>query len=260
MSKTPEKVNLGGLWLMNPHSPQCSRTNLEGLRNSSINPDGNSLRAGAAAVMPAGFVIDVPTTSILVTGNTEVTVAGTEFAGVHILRKQPVTAKDHIAGSVGHPRYLEGDQLGNSTQSERIVHVAWYDSIKYAERIAEQGAYNSTIRNYYWSLYYGDEPQFLGPSIGAHPAWYLVSYLNPGTDPFDGNVGRWSFYTEWVFSHPLEDAGLAPKASGVGVADFANEITESAQVRFNPLGNNVFRRVGSGGFLQESITVGPHYG
>jgi hypothetical protein len=173
---------------------------------------------------------------------------------------QPVFASENVPGSVGHPRYLTGTQLGTVVESGPVAHVAWYDSIKYAERVQDSNTELSTIRNYYWSLYYGDYPLNIGPSVATYPGWWLVAFFNPGTEPFDGNVGRWEFWSEWAFSHPLEDAGLTPAASGPGVADHANQRSESAQVRFNPLGANVFRRVGTNGILQESITARPFYG
>src|SRR5690606_36542826 len=102
-NKYPEKTNLGGLWLMNPHAPRCHpSTNLDGAnlaprhqpqygttQHDHFNSGGTSW-AGSASALPPAWRFTFPSGFKVLTGNTlpETGPFWEPFRGTHILRTQ----------------------------------------------------------------------------------------------------------------------------------------------------------------------------
>lgn len=238
MAKSPEKVNLGGLWLLNPHAPRATQTNLKGtglIQTAQVHRGED--HAGRAHVLPTAWILDVPLNTIILTGS-GIEPEGTDFellTGTHILQQQRYDAFPF--DSTHHPFH------------QRFA--VWYQSLQYYVQANEgELPYN----RHCWTLYYGNRLPALGrlDTVIAGPStkrWWLVAGLgidNNFTDPDKEFLA----FSDWMFSHPLADPGRPL----VSTDDDATE-------RFNPLGANVFRRnQGIGTSLLDSLTIRPYYG
>lgn len=268
MAKLPQRTNLGGMWLLNPHAPRCTQTNLEGVKQklvANFDPDGQA-HTGTANAVPTGWLLTVP-------DGTGVSPSSlphfskwnlTKFLGQHILRQQPYpatpedgsTAAAGWKGGAGHPFHF----LSNPG---KIASCVWWDSMKYRIRYIWSNAGLppgptdgiQSYRGHYWSLYYGDHPNYLG--IDAQPvteqlAWWLVAGLEPMID-VDVEDISFDYFALFMFSHPETDPGIqSTQPTFAGSRD--------QQVRFNPLGANVFKRFrGYSETLGDELTIRPFY-
>jgi hypothetical protein len=269
--KHPEQVNLGGLWLMNPHAPRCTQTNLHGLEQLIEHGDRGTLFADSASVLPVAWKLDVPPGLVILTGidpNLDDTPYEV-FRGPHILRQQKFY-KDELWDGASHPWHLR-DSVGGALAQREIVHAVWYDSL--VRRVNTEDDPPPTLlqlrdphrwpfRGFCWSLYYGRPLgfNFNGTTIGNTHDWWLVAALEPSEyDPFDTNpTPPFVFFSLWRFSHPLADDGT--KLGGFSISTLPlNHVS-----RFNPLGKNVFRRAQSDGVPEsqgaDELTIEPFYG
>lgn len=272
--KYPEKVNLGGLWLMNPHAPRCTQTNLDGLHEQRVIPHPSqfpALYADHLPALPVAWQFHFPPGFQILTGNTlpEVDPPGRSywepFRGTHILRQQKFW-KDHLYDGASHPWSLR-DPVGGSLAQEEIIHAVWYDSL--TRRVNHnppppgvRDPHLYPFRGFCWSLCYGKSPSGLANGFLSTRGWWLIAALEPSTSLLAGSP-PFVFFSAWRFSAPLaDDDGFGP-----GSTNFSDRWVKSSD-RFNPLGKNVFRRatfipddnlyvVEAGA---DSLTIEPFYG
>ena len=263
VNKHPAKTNLGGLWLLNPHAPRCTQTNLQGLAengNPTLQPKygttlhdgfrpGGTAYAGAANALPPAWLIDIPSNILILTGN-QLPEDGTfyeHFRGEHILQLQRFDEAVPLDGK-SHPRFFRSD-LGHMPP---VNHVVWYDSIVRHELdipgvISEIGP-NGIWRGFLWSLYFGAHPDQLESEAATDRAWWLVAGLEPNAIRSVTDSGRAFFYKSlWRFSHPATDSHVQ-----------GNSVSTDDTARYNSLGKNVFKRYNS--FPADELTIEPFYG
>jgi hypothetical protein len=269
--KQPERVNLGGLWLMNPHAPRSPQTNLDGLRAIIPHPrEFPDLFTGRLPALPAAWTLDVPPGTRIQTGS-ELTEEGSfwdPFFGPQILRQQKFWKSDLWDGE-SHPWDLRTG--GSALAQHEVIHAVWYDSLHRRVNheddpppplLSQRQPHRYPFRGFCWSLYYGRKPHTLADSTGL--GWWLIAALEPTEyDPFGGGKPPpFAFLSAWRFSHPLADDGV----HGPGATGFQRWIDTSD--RFNPLGKNVFRRADyhpsnesySVAADADELTIEPFYG
>lgn len=264
--KRPTKTNLGGLWLFNPDAPRCVQTCLEGVKQTAdissnignrleFEPYGTS-HTGSASAVPTAWVIDVPDDLEIVSGaEPKVYAGGTAYAGSHILMQQSVTERDTTRGGAGQP-FLFSKDFKRTISS--IPHCVWWDSTKYIQRETTSPGVILTdlsiFRGHLWSLYYGNDPQYLGIDTVDARRWWLVCQLEPVPEVAGADEKEpFKFNAAFVFSHPLADNGAqSNSASAAG--------SEDQQARFDGLGANVFKRLGQAGEqTSDTIIARPFY-
>lgn len=261
--KTPQQANLGGLWLMNPHAPHCTQTNLKGVVEQGyldgFSPDLAAF-AGWVPVLPPAWILQASQSVSLPEGyDDEDEDVVSEAVGVQILRQQRM---DELPTRIGAPPGGSGP----------FHFVVWYDAIVKREPGILGGSFPSnplnvqSTRNYTWSLYYGSHPDVIGIApmeFGIYTAWWLVLCIEFDRAPSFEDPLMFGGETQlplarYFFSHPAADPGSEVTKAPTLIS--GNEFRQQSR-RFNPLGENVFKRYqGQNEVPGLSLSIRPYYG